>query len=113
MNKGITHHGVSVNHCDEVKFRVRLSNGHQDSYLDCNSVIEIQRLSDSHNYTPHLQSHCIDCSHPLLALINNQLRELIKLKLDEQIKENLYWDISQLITNQHFNGPIALEDNSD
>lgn len=106
VNKGITHNGVSVSYNQEAKYLVSLKNKKSDFYLDCNVVEKIEKVSDDE--LDLLQTSCPDCSHFLLQLINSQLRELIKIKLDEQITDNLRWHLSQIISSQQYNNPIPL-----
>lgn len=105
---------MSVNHGDDVRFKVYLTNKNLDSYMECNEVEKIEFISPSElSHNPKILTSCSDCSQSLLALINNQLRELFKSNLYGQLIENLHWHLSQLLTNQHFNGPIALKNNFD
>lgn len=110
MNKGVTHHGVSVNHCQDVKYKISINVKQKDSYLACNTVEKVEQL-DADISKPLVQTSCQDCGHSLLALIDGQIKELIKLKLNEQIMDNLHWHITQLLSNKHFSGPVSLNEN--
>ena len=108
MNNGAIHHGVSVNHCEDVQYKLSIRNRQVDSYLDCNTIDKIEKINDTSSF---IQTSCQDCSHSVLELINSQIRELIKLKLNEQIMDNLYWHVTQLLSSQHFSGPVSLKGN--
>lgn len=110
MTKGLTHSGVSVNHCYDVKFLISMSNKQANSYLECNTVQAIEQLG-CNDSDILMHTSCDDCSHSLIELINSQLRDLIKPRLNSQIKDNLYWHLTQLLGNQHFGGPISLKNN--
>jgi len=111
-NKGSTHHGVSVNDCEDVQYRVTIKNKYENSYLDCNTIDKIERLNVN-DPEPIIHTTCQDCNYPLITMINGQLRELFKLRINEEIADNLYWHLTQLLSNHHFNSPTSLNYNSD
>lgn len=107
MNKGSTHHGVSVIHFEDVKLRVGIKNKQSESYLECNMVESVEFIK-ANVTSPSIQTICQDCGSSIIGLINNQIKELINLKFNDHLKENMYWHIAQLISNHHFDGPISV-----
>lgn len=112
LNKGVTYNGVTVNHCDDINYEISIKNRQSSSYMDCNTIENIELLTID-GLTSTLLTTCQDCSHSLIALINSQIRELIKNRFNDQIKDNLYWHATQLLFSQHFNGPISLKNDLD
>lgn len=107
MSKGFTHHGVSVIHCDDIKFKLAIKNKQSSSYLECNTVKSVDFIEENET-APSIQTSCQDCGHALLALINNQIKELMNSKFKDQTRDNLYWHVTQLVSNQHFSTPTTL-----
>lgn len=112
MNKGVTYHGFSVNQCEDSKFKLSIRHGHLDSYLNCNSVGDVA-LINLNETADAVKSICPDCGQSLLPLIDAQVKELFKTRLNEQILDNLYWHVTQLVTSQHFTSPISLDSDLD
>lgn len=110
MNRGVTHFGYSVNQNENSLFNVTLNLGQMNSYLKCNSISHLNQINLDDKESV-IKSICQDCGPSILPLIDAQVRELLKTKLNESILENLYWNLAQLITNQHFTSPISLDNN--
>lgn len=108
MSRGSTHHGISVIHCEDLTFKLALKNKQSESYLECNTLENIEFVEENAT-PPTIQTSCPDCSPPIISFINNQVEELINLKFSEQMKDNMYWHITQLLSNQHFDGPISFK----
>lgn len=108
MTKGVTHQGISVNYEDEAKFRVTISRKQNDSYLACNTIEAIEPTSSTRPGDLSLNSWCRDCSQTGLAIVEEQLREILASKLNDHLIDNLYWHLSQLLTNQHFGSPLTV-----
>lgn len=108
MNKGLTQQGFSINQNENALFNVTIKLGQLESYLDCNSISELTQinLNDS---APMVASVCHDCSPSSLPLIDAQIRELFKTRLNDAVLDNLYWSLAQLLTSQHFTSPISLD----
>lgn len=109
MNKGVTHHGVSVNHCEEYTYKFDLKRKQLDSYTECDIVDAIEQ-SKSNATMSTVYTTCHDCNKSMLELVNAKIKEMIRRKLDEQLIDNLYWHLSGLLSNQHFNGPISFQE---
>ena len=108
MNRGATYHGFSVNHNENSKFLVSLQLNQLHSYLDCNAITSIV-LTSTDMSASTLQTTCQDCDQSITKLVNSQVNELMKLKLKEQILDSLYWHLVQLVTSQHYSGPISFK----
>lgn len=106
MSRGSTHHGMSVIHSEDVQFKLAIKNKQSESYLECDILESVELLSENAT-SPSIQTSCPDCSPSIASLINNQMKELINLKFNDQVKENMYWHVTQLLSNQHFDGPIS------
>ena len=110
MNRELTNFGTSVNHAEDVKYKVSINNKQLRSYLDCNDIVGIEALNNSDS-GGRMISSCQDCGHQSMTMINGQLEEIFRSNLMGQIIEGLSWNIAQLLYNQHFSNPVSLYDN--
>lgn len=111
-NQGITFHGISVSHRENIVYKVYLDNRQTKNYLECNKIRKIEFSIPNDEEPLDIRSTCKDCKGSTIALINNQLKEILKVKLNDYSKDGLYWHLTHLISSQHFSGPISLSDDS-
>ena len=104
MRKGLTHNGISVNQRENTEFRVVMRPA--KSYSSCNEIESIEMI-DSTASVCEIKTICHDCDQSVSAMVNGQIKELIKLRLNEQMIENLRWHLTELLSNQHSTGPLA------
>lgn len=94
---------------DGIQYKLNLDNNRMKSYLDCNSVKNVELLNPDESIGTLITS-CIDCTPEVMPLVEVQIRELIKTKFNEEIKNKLFWDINQLVYSHHFEHPISIHD---
>lgn len=99
MNKGSTYNGYSINSCQGAKYKVAIKV--KKSYTECNTIDSIAEIRDEGD-DAHIQTICNDCTQVMLTPIKSQIREFIKQEVSKQILDNLYWQLAQLVVNQHF-----------
>lgn len=108
-NKGTTSHGVSVSHRENVVYKIDINSRQLHTYLDCNKIERIAFLNSGDETPPDIRTTCSDCKGATISLVNSQISELLRLQLNEHIIDGLYWHLSQLVSSQHFSGPIPLK----
>ena len=92
---------------EQVGFDVTVSLEHEKSYLKCNTITSIDKRSNSSTTIDEIlskstYSDCRDCSGSSVRIVERQLADLLSPHIDEQVKDNLHWHLSQIITNQHY-----------
>lgn len=109
MKTGVTYNGISVNHRENARFEITINSQQHYSYKRCNLVESVQLISPS-NDDLDLKTTCPSCDGSIVAVINSQLKELIKSKLNEQILDGLRWHLIELVSSQQFSGPIPFRE---
>lgn len=112
MRREVTNFGTSVNHVEDVKYQLIISNRQLKSYLECNKVDDI-RLLNLDDADGTLVTSCQDCSQQSMPLIDGQISEILRYNLRGQMIEGLFWSVAQLLYNQHFSNPISIKDHLD
>jgi len=106
--KGLTYHGVTINHKEDVSYLIHINRKQSLSYLDCDSIANISRKNGDKPNTDRLRTICDGCSLAAISLINNLIGETVKSKLELETIEKLRWHLMQMISSQHYSGPISL-----
>ena len=76
--------------------------------MDCNSIENIRLISPPEDHHGQLKTMCRDCKQPVISLVDNLIGEMIKSQFDDEIINNLYWHLAQMIGSQRFSEPISL-----
>lgn len=108
MTKGLTYNGISVNQRENVKFRVHIKSEQLHSYKACNLVERVDLVDDLVDTDLDLKTTCAHCPRQVVTIVNSQLEELIKSTTNQHMLDSLGWHLTDLISNQHFSGPIPL-----
>lgn len=89
-----------------------INNDQKESYLECNKVKDVELLNPD-EAVGSLITSCGDCGSQVIPLVETQIRELIKTKFNDQIKNKLFWDVNQLVYSHHFDSPVSVHDELD
>lgn len=110
--KGITLYGITVHHREDVKTHITIENKQAMSYKECREIrsIDFNSIDDK---KASFTTVCDNCNSDEVYLIEGQLREMVKIKFNNQLIDNLYWHLAPLISSQHFSGYLVLDDNLD
>jgi hypothetical protein len=96
-----------VNHRENIVYKVQIDNNQSQNHLDCNRISSIDAY-DEDEWSSDIKSACTDCRRSIIPLVNSQIGEMFRTKLNEYITDGLYWHLSSLISSQHFSGPVSL-----
>lgn len=107
MTTGVNHYGVTINTRENVRYMIKVRPEQSDSFLDCNRIESLEMLNETSSEN-RLRTMCRDCSRQTINLMNNQINEMIRLRFDNEIEENLSSHLMQLISTQYLSGPIQL-----
>lgn len=93
---------MSVNYHEKEAYRIDIALNQEKSYLQCNTINNIFKVKSSNNQQKaNLRTSCLECDPSTLQIIDRQIEQLIKSRLQNQIEDNLHWHLSQLVTNHH------------
>lgn len=107
--RSATHFGNTISHVDGIHYKLVINNDQIDSYLECNKVKDVELLNPEEAVGTLITS-CSDCGSQVIPLVETQIRELLKTKFNEQIRNKLFWDVNQLVYSHHFDSPISIDD---